>query len=121
MNKLDQFEALEAKATPAPWTNDNDIHVYAGDGPKSRIPLTWLGTCPTNMVISTGVPARDDAALIAAARNLAPAFIRLARAVNNCVADLEAKDPAFTTHDEDRVLRQLRAALAPLLAEVPDD
>lgn len=114
MNKLDQFEALERAATAAPWTA-NDLWLH---GPAADVAADFIVNPDPSEDGTGGFDLAEDCALAAAARNLAPAFLYLARTVQTCLEKIGYLENLTDT--EAYAKRQLRAALAPLLAEVPN-
>lgn len=75
MTKLDELEALLAKATPGPWARCHDTVILAEDG--------FTTVCG---VSSDDIGTGDDISCIAALRNIAPKLIAVARA-SKAVAD----------------------------------
>lgn len=120
--RLDQFAALEAAATAAPWTA-NEAGYLANYERDAYIAHGQDGA---------GAIARsEDGFFIAAARNLAPQFIRLARAAQRAVKAREAiqgfgdtrewVEPLLALSKEhDEAMDEMRAALDELLAEATD-
>lgn len=72
--QIAELEALLAKATPAPWARRNDSvcnkPIAYIDGPIHAELVAWC---------CASVPFREDADLIAALRNAAPALIAMAK------------------------------------------
>ena len=80
MITLDELTALEAKATPGPWTAHACAVEVAGTGRFAGAPLGIAG-CGSGIV--NGGKTTDNAALIAAARNALPLLIAVARAADD--------------------------------------
>lgn len=147
MNRLDQFEALEKAATAGEWLrlHDKPPTAQADDyeerdafgvarskaQPAQRkcncaqvwshaedVPVAYCAVGPDHAPDTTTQMA--NAALIAAARNLAPALINLARTAQDCVEKLGYLEERNLTDTERHVTHQLRGALAELLKEAPD-
>lgn len=100
--KLDQFEALERNATVGPWVRgpwhpDDPLFIIVPANEREE----------PQRLYRDGYNGHDDK-FVVAARNLAPALIRLANTVRR-LFDAGSQPPAID---------ELRAALAPLLEEV---
>lgn len=108
MNKLDQFEALEKAATAGPWKHKHHGELHDSEG--------LLISGYNDSACEGFFAAEGDAVFTAAARNIAPHLIRLARVADDCADKLALLRDLSDT--EAYVSRALNAALAPLLAEV---
>ena len=126
---LDELERLEKAATPGPWRADGfeiDQLSDAGEGyPLDHYPdcanvSTWVGASGEDGPY--GIQRKEDAALIAAARNALPALLRAARERDELraraeraearVKELEERERMRTTACREQTPEE-RAALAP--------
>lgn len=82
MSVLDELRALEAQATPAPWTWDEDGDLMAEWELEPRD-----GTVVAGIGSSGDRPTDADAAFIAAARNVLLALLDIAEAASRLCAD----------------------------------
>jgi hypothetical protein len=136
---LERLEALEAAATPGPWTgttigNYDQRHAAAAafetvmarrlaDNPDVQFSdLSWVRTPGDDWLnvalVGNGKGSPENAAFIAASRNALPALIAVARAAANLSDHILGGMESRTHLPGDLCARQLESALRALEAEL---
>ena len=120
MKGLDDLRALEAAATPGPWSESHH-HVWWTPADAPEFPLASLDTDDEHYGFSSTGRRKDaDAALIAAARNALPALLDVADAARAALDPTQCSCSAEMPHSDGDCpvvdLAALRAALARLEA-----